>query len=93
MLSSVSFLIGLLRVVVVLFALRLLLRGVAALFRQSPRPRKPAPALGEEMVRDQICNTFLPKKRALREVIGGEERFFCSSSCRDEARRRFARAS
>jgi hypothetical protein len=37
------------------------------------------------MVRDRVCNTFLPRSRALVARIGDEERFFCSESCRRKA--------
>jgi len=35
------------------------------------------------MVRDRVCNTFIPESKALRLQIGGEEHFFCSEACRD----------
>jgi len=34
------------------------------------------------MVKDDICNTYIPKDDAIREVSNGEERFFCSEECR-----------
>jgi len=34
------------------------------------------------MVKDDVCNTYLPREKAIREMIDGEERFFCSSECR-----------
>jgi len=34
------------------------------------------------MVRDRVCNTFLPRSRAIVEKTGGEEHFFCSDRCR-----------
>ena len=34
------------------------------------------------MVRDRICNTFLPRSVALVETVGNDEHFFCSESCR-----------
>jgi hypothetical protein len=37
------------------------------------------------MVRDRVCNTFLPRQRALRAVVGGREEHFCSAACRDRA--------
>jgi hypothetical protein len=43
------------------------------------RPAAPTDAL----VRDRVCNTFLPRSRALRVAGAGEDRFFCSTSCRD----------
>ena len=77
----------------------LLFLAALALFwwigRMMKRLRGPAPAQrsqgrrGEEeagqgpMVRDRVCNTFLPRARALRLESGTEEHFFCSETCRD----------
>jgi YHS domain-containing protein len=36
------------------------------------------------MVRDRVCNTFLPRSRALSARVESEEHFFCSEKCRDE---------
>ena len=53
--------------------------------------RRPQPARGKRakpaasdgaMVRDRVCNTFLPRDRALTASVGGEEHFFCSERCR-----------
>jgi hypothetical protein len=35
------------------------------------------------MVRDRVCNTFLPRERALTTRLGSEEHFFCSEKCRE----------
>ncbi len=81
-----------LRFLVALFVVRLVLRAVAAFLR--PRaatevpPRPPA-----EMVRDRVCNTFLPRERAIRAVVGGHEEHFCSAACHDRARAAVSRAS
>ena len=55
--------------------------------RPSPRPSAaagsaPIPSRGK-MVRDRICNTFLPAGRALVARQDGEDHFFCSAACRD----------
>jgi len=34
------------------------------------------------MVKDKMCNTYLPKENAIREVHKGKEYFFCSDECR-----------
>jgi YHS domain-containing protein len=34
------------------------------------------------MVRDRICETFLPKSRAILLLRDGQEHFFCSEDCR-----------
>jgi len=36
------------------------------------------------MVRDHVCNTFLPKSRALTLRVGSDERYFCSEDCRQK---------
>ncbi len=35
-----------------------------------------------ELVRDRVCNTFIPKTRALSLEEGGRTHFFCSEECR-----------
>ena len=48
---------------------------------RSAPPPSPPPRSGN-MVKDEICQTYLPQENALREIIDGEERFFCSPECR-----------
>jgi hypothetical protein len=55
----------------------------------APRPQPPSP----DLVRDRICNTFLPRERALRAMVGGRQEHFCSAACRDRALADAARAS
>lgn len=69
----------LLRVLAVLFLLRLAVRFVAHVFA-GMRSEPPA-----RLVRDRVCNTFLPRDRALTVLIGGREEHFCSPACRDRA--------
>jgi YHS domain-containing protein len=39
--------------------------------------------VAEQLVRDRVCDTYLPRSRALREVdASGREQFFCSEECR-----------
>ena len=47
--------------------------------RQSP---KPPPRLSGVMVKDEACDTYVPKEEAIREIIDGKEYFFCSKDCR-----------
>ena len=46
--------------------------------------RRPGPRRSDrgEMVRDRVCNTFLPRSRAILVRDDGEEHFFCSETCR-----------
>ena len=68
------------RFLVVLFLVRLGLR----LFVAARGDRAPADA-GRDLVRDRVCNTFVPRDRALFGVIGGRTEPFCSAKCRDRA--------
>ncbi len=71
-----------------------LLRRVAGDLREgASTQRQAAPRFEGAMVRDRICQTFLPKSRALTVRQGDEEHFFCSDGCREAflARRRAAR--
>jgi hypothetical protein len=81
----ISFVVNLVRIVIVLLAVRFVLRFIAAVvqgYRGAPR-REAA----TDMVRDRVCDTFLPRSRALVAVVDGREQHFCSVQCRDRARR------
>ena len=63
---------------------------VSVIFRLIFPPRRAAapaagPNAGVDLVRDRICNTFVPRARALPAVVGGREEHFCSAACRDRA--------
>jgi len=53
-------------------------KGATQINRTAP-PRK---NLSGIMVKDEICNTYLPKENAIKEIFQGKEYFFCSDSCR-----------
>jgi hypothetical protein len=63
--------------------------------RRTPgaRPAARPKVAGGELVRDRICNTHLPRDRALVARIGGRDEYFCSAACRDEALAALSRAS
>jgi hypothetical protein len=70
----------LLRILAVLFVVRLAVRFVANVLVGLK------PEAAPELVRDRVCNTFLPRERALTVVVDGHEEHFCSTACRDRAR-------
>ncbi len=76
----------LLRILGVLLLLRLAGRFVAGLIRglRDDRPGRNQAPQGD-LVRDRICNTFVPRDRALRALVAGREQHFCSTACRDRA--------
>ena len=83
----ISFALSLVRLVLVLMAVRLVLRFLAAVVQGYQDAPRPAPAT--DMVRDRVCDTFLPRSRALVAMVDGREQHFCSAKCRDRARRLF----
>ena len=59
-------------------------------FRRGQRPaekpkakRAAQPVIEGPMVRDRVCNTFLPRSRARVVETEGEPLFFCSQACQD----------
>ena len=87
--SALALLVGLLRLLLVLLAVRLVGRFVMAAVR-GYRGQVAAPAPGprlasRELVRDRVCNTFLARDRALAATVSGEVEYFCSAACRDLA--------
>jgi hypothetical protein len=85
----IAFLAVLFRVLFVLLVVRLLLRGIATWVRgqrATPAAGSGNAAADMELVRDRICNTFVPRKNALRATLAGREEYFCGPACRDRAR-------
>ena len=84
---------------IILFFVRLVSRSVGRLFgpgssvRSSGGAPRPSSRQTEDLVRDRICNTYVPRSRALTEKVAGREEYFCSEACRDKARASVARAS
>jgi hypothetical protein len=73
-----------LRFLAMLLIVRLSLRAAVSVF--GPRPAsRPAPAALDDLVRDRVCNTFIPRTRALMEVIAGRQEHFCSRACAQRA--------
>jgi hypothetical protein len=84
------------RFLFMLFVVRLMVRGLVPLFvpGRKAAPAGPAsPGAIEDLVRDRVCNTFVPRARALTAAIGGREEHFCSAACRDRALQEVSRAS
>jgi YHS domain-containing protein len=52
------------------------------------RPLRPPRRLSGTMVKDEICNTYLPREDAIIERVDGTDHFFCSKECRDQFMKR-----
>jgi len=59
----------------------LVIRIYRAVTRRRRSPERPRRIQGV-MVKDEICNTYIPREEAIREVRNGREHFFCSEECR-----------
>lgn len=73
-------------VAVALFVVAMLiLRRLAGALAPPGRDRAAAgrrPARTTELVRDRVCNTFIPRDRALEASASGQTHYFCSEPCR-----------
>jgi YHS domain-containing protein len=52
--------------------------------KPAARSARKTPGIDTSMVRDRVCNTFVPRSRALVAEVGGDRHFFCSERCRSE---------
>ncbi len=60
---------------------------IGRFFSAISRGRKqvaPRQEISGTMVKDETCNTYLPKDEAIREMYQGQEFFFCSEECRQK---------
>jgi uncharacterized protein len=82
--------VGLFRFLVVVFIIYvayLIIRFFRALTRPRTAP-KPRAEIQGLMVKDDVCNTYIPREEAIREIRDGREHFYCSEECRRKARER-----
>jgi uncharacterized protein len=79
-----SIMSGLIRIL--FYALIAYLIYIAVKFYQSlKKPKKTSQKPGSKpgiMVKDEVCNTYLPREDAIKEVYRGKECYFCSNECR-----------
>ena len=78
--------VGMLKIVLYAFLayiIFLVFRFFRALNKASKPPRA-SKRISGIMVKDETCNTYLPKENAIREVYKGKEYYFCSSECRQK---------
>lgn len=81
--------IGFLRFILFLFIAYvafLFVRIYLGLKRAKTRPPTPRQVRGV-MVKDEICETYIPREEALTDVRGGVEHYFCSEECRRKFRK------
>jgi YHS domain-containing protein len=70
-----------LRLLLVVFIIRGVLRLVRGIAEgmQAPRPQRPSAV---PLVRDPVCGTYVVRASAVTSGSGPQTRFFCSDNCR-----------
>ena len=78
--------LGLLRII--FYALLAYIVYKSVRFFQKLGQRSPSPPKSKQisglMVKDSVCNTYLPQEDAIKEIKEGKEYFFCSKECRQK---------
>ncbi len=62
-----------------------LIFGIIRLLSRSGRPKQrvePPRQVSGTMVKDEVCNTYLPKEEAIQARSNGRDVYFCSKECR-----------
>lgn len=73
----------LLAVLVLLFVLYVLLKGLSDFARLSRQRRTQREREGGEMVRDPVCETYILRARAIEKSVNGQTIYFCGPGCVD----------
>ncbi len=63
-------------IIIFIYTFRFLLKN----FLSETKSLKKGPEL-EELVQDPFCQTYIPKRSALKKRIGGRDYYFCNSEC------------
>jgi YHS domain-containing protein len=73
-----------LRLFILAILLYILYRLIKGFFKHSDGISKGrADGVIDEMVQDPYCKLYIPRRLAVRRVLGGDEIFFCSKECAD----------
>lgn len=74
------------RQIIILILLSLIIYVIKKSFRHSPSVKKENSKVqgGENMVKDPVCNLYIPESEAVKKVIGGKTVYFCSNKCADK---------
>ena len=71
-----------------LVVLVLVVRSVVAAFmagvRSRARPGRPRHALRDELVKDPVCETYVPRCSATTRTAGSVTHYFCSPACAEK---------
>lgn len=77
-----------LALVVVALLVFLILRASVTAFRAGLRGVTGSPGRGptrrDELVKDPVCETYLPRRKAIARTAAGTTRYFCSVGCAEK---------
>jgi len=68
----------------IFLVLRAALAGFLAGFRGPGRATGGSRALRNELVKDPVCETYIPRQGALRRSAGPTTYYFCSTACAEK---------
>jgi YHS domain-containing protein len=68
--------------ILVYLVLRATLRAFLAGMRGTGGASLPRPAR-DELVKDPVCETYIPRRKAIARATGAGTRYFCSAACAD----------
>jgi uncharacterized protein len=69
---------------VIIYFLYLVWRFIRTPRKRPSRRENRSKSLPQMMVKDEVCNTYLPVQDAIKEVYQGREYYFCSRECRQK---------
>lgn len=61
-----------------------LIRFFSAINRLKKVSKPPKNRPSSMMVKDEMCNTYLPEEDAIKEILEGREYYFCSKECQQK---------
>lgn len=79
----VRFLALLILAALVFLVLRATVRAFVAGLRGTPTGRAGGRAPLDELVKDPVCETYIPRRKAIARGSGTATRYFCSAACAD----------
>ena len=69
---------------VIFLILRASIQGFLRGLRGGGHPRPIRRAGLDELVKDPVCETYIPRRKAITRGSGPDARFFCSAACADK---------
>ena len=78
--------VGFLRIILYALIAYIVYKSIRFYQRLSQKSKSPPKSKQTSglMVKDTICNTYLPQEDAIKEIMEEKEYFFCSKDCRQK---------